>query len=233
MIAPAPPIVRDYSAPPVATLSAYQCRCVVAVPLSMVAEGPVWVQTPDPRCDRCSGTGHDERANVATRSARARRGQGPSVGTRVAFLGALALAALVGCGASALAVQARTADVIARVANTAGPLLVREYDREGTAAIQAAPDRPSATAARDAVVAHWRPLWGTCRGTAAEGPCEAGAWRTLRVAADVYRVALQGVRDGASPLSVAVALVGPLLRAACVVMGYLPASDRPTLAGCP
>jgi len=149
---------------------------------------------------------------------------------RLALL--VALAALLGCTSAALATQARIADGIARTVNTAEPVLVRTYDAEGLAAIGAAPDHAAAIAATEAVRAHWRPLWGTCYARSAPTGCEPGAWEALRTAHETYATALEQVRDGAAPLSAALALVGPLVRLACVVIAYLPEADRPTGIPC-
>ena len=146
---------------------------------------------------------------------------------RLALLVLLSL----GCSSAALATQARIADGIARTVNTSEPVLVHAYDAEGQAAIDASGDRAAALAATSAVSARWSPLWGTCYARHAPVGCESGAWEALRTAHATYATTLDQVRDGAAPLATALALVGPLVRLACVVIAYLPEADRP--AGIP
>src|SRR4051812_46576995 len=73
------------------------------------------------------------------------------------------------CGASALTLQARTVDLLARTANHALPALVQVYEDEGNAAIEHAADAPSAQRAMDAVTARWHGVWGDCGQSARPG----------------------------------------------------------------
>jgi hypothetical protein len=126
-------------------------------------------------------------------------------------------ATLQGCGGSALQVQARMADTLARATNAALPVLAERYESGGNAAI----DR-GGQPALDAHIATWRPVWGACGAVAAEG-CAGGAWHALRAAQGAWVDAIERQRRGAPTDSLALLrLAGSLRVAWCSLRAALP-----------
>lgn len=71
---------------------------------------------------------------------------------------AICLAVISGCGASAIQVQAATADAIGRAVNASAPLLVQAYELDCSAAVDHAPAGEGRAALADCR-ARWRPAW--------------------------------------------------------------------------
>lgn len=116
----------------------------------------------------------------------------------------LVLVFVLGCAGSSAQTQAVVTDRIARSANAALPTIVQAYQAQGDAAIDAAPDRASATAALAAVRQRWAPVWL--------------AWAILRASVETYATALESAHGDTAGLDAA-----PVERAWCGFLRALPA----------
>ena len=87
----------------------------------------------------------------------------------------------LGCDITGRQIQARTANAVASAANSALPLLVERYQREGEQAIASASDRSTAEAEISAIKKRWAPIWK--------------AWETLRVAEDAWATSIENGGD--------------------------------------
>lgn len=114
---------------------------------------------------------------------------------------------LWGCNPNALSIQAQTANLVASAANSALPILVERYRREGDAAIARSGDRAEAEAAVAAVKDKWSPVWT--------------AWEALRIAEDGWAATLEQGGD-------AKAALGALRDAYCALLGAWP-NDVPAI----
>lgn len=103
----------------------------------------------------------------------------------IAVLVLTAAMLLTGCGNSQLQIQAQTANAVAQAANSALPLLVERFRREGFSAIDQvrarAGSEEDARAAVAAVEARWEPIWK--------------AWDVLKVAQDGWAIAVESGGD--------------------------------------
>lgn len=124
---------------------------------------------------------------------------------------AIALGVLLsGCGPSAVRVQAQAASAVAIAANGIEPALVQAYTREKQAAVDAAPDQPSALLAEAAVRAEWMPI--------------VRAWTALQSAQDAWATALETESAG-QPITAGTMLqiAGDVQRAYCALRAALDA----------
>lgn len=91
-------------------------------------------------------------------------------------------AGLCACGATALQIQARTADSVARAVNRALPTLIDEEENQGNVAINDSTSAQQAQERLDRIVADWKAFWA--------------AWAVLREAqgewADLITAAMAG-----------------------------------------
>lgn len=76
-----------------------------------------------------------------------------------ALVGLLLVLVLTSCTPSALEIQARTADTLARAVNAATPELVNQEEKLGFAAIEKADTKEHAQAALQVLEQQWKPVW--------------------------------------------------------------------------
>lgn len=104
------------------------------------------------------------------------------------FLVAVAVLTLaVGCGPKAVEVQARMANTVAVVMNSTSPLLIKQEQSEGDAAIDAAKDKAAARAAVADIKERWQPVWD--------------AYDAVRIAQGHWATALEQGGDTATALT--------------------------------
>lgn len=113
------------------------------------------------------------------------------------------------CTASALQVQARTADSIARAMNTALPVLVESEEQQGNVAIDNAHSETEARAAIAHVEAQWSGFWS--------------AWGAARTAQDQWAVLILQAQAGrAFSMVDAVRVLGAFRSAWCDLRHTIP-----------
>lgn len=109
-----------------------------------------------------------------------------------AMMAASASLFALSCGPTALQLQARVADSVARTANAALPSVTAQYRGEALAAVEAAADKAGAQAAFEAVEERWEPVWAAWDAFAAAE----GAWATAIESGKVTPAVIEEVIAG-------------------------------------
>lgn len=109
------------------------------------------------------------------------------------WLSLSALVVFISCGPSVLQVQAKAANELAMAADSVLPVLVRIYQTEGHALIEAASTQEEAEASLNTLRLRWRIVWGVCNDEQSDPgyACRGGAWASLVNAHGAWTHALE------------------------------------------